>query len=211
MTSDHRTLLVFMKYPKPGQVKTRLAARIGPVAAANLYRSWIGIVLEQLQPLRGSVAVIGAITGGTPADFRDWDQLVDLWWTQPEGDLGTRLDAGFSEYQDAKRPVLAIGTDCLEIEPSLIEEAFTHLRQQEAVFGPAGDGGYYLVGTVRYLSGFFDQIRWSTQQTLHDHKERCRANRWRWSVLPRRDDLDTWQDWLDYCLRKGLDPERAIT
>jgi rSAM/selenodomain-associated transferase 1 len=183
-------------------VKTRLAATIGAAAAADLYRGWIGLVLERVQPVRGMLAVFGAIDGVDSSDRleagpAEWQSLVDGWWPQPSGDLGSRLGAGFRDHA-ATGPVLAIGTDCLEIEPDIIRQACDILRERDAVFGPASDGGYYLVGTARYLPGFFDGIRWSGPHTLADHVERCREHSWTFGLLPMLNDIDTWDDWLAY-------------
>ena len=64
-----RTLLVFLKYPEPGSVKTRLAAAIGPARAAELYRQWIDIVLEGMRPLRGSTRIVACYDGAPREDF----------------------------------------------------------------------------------------------------------------------------------------------
>jgi rSAM/selenodomain-associated transferase 1 len=212
MSAATGTVLVYLKYPEPGRVKTRLAATIGPSKAAELYRGWIGLVLDRLQSLRPSVSIVGAIDGAAPVAFAEWESLVDAWWPQPPGDLGSRLDAGFKHAHTAGRPVLAIGTDCLEITPDLIGEALGTLRHRDAVFGPTGDGGYYLVGTARYLAGFFDNIRWSSPDTLRDHFLRCHASNWRVELLPVLDDIDTWVDWVAYCRRAGVEVDpRAVS
>ena len=78
-------VVVFLKYPEPGRVKTRLAATVGGERAAELYREWIGRVLTALQPLRPDVAIVGAIDGAPAAQFADWSPLVDQWWPQPAG------------------------------------------------------------------------------------------------------------------------------
>jgi rSAM/selenodomain-associated transferase 1 len=204
------TVLVYLKYPEPGRVKTRLAATAGADAAAELYRGWVGVVLGRLQPLRPAVSIIGAIDGAAPEAFAGWESLVDAWWQQPPGDLGCRLDAGFKHAHATGGPVLAIGTDCLEIEPDVIREAFAVLRYRDAVFGPTRDGGYYLVGTAGHLAGFFDSIRWSSPDTLRDHFLRCHDRNWRIELLPVLDDIDTWEDWVAYCRRVGVevDPPR---
>ena len=205
MSDRTGTVLVYLKYPEPGRVKTRLAATIGFDAAAELYRGWIGVVLGRLQSLRPAVTIIGAIDGAGPEAFAAWGALVDGWWQQPGGDLSARLDAGFKFAHAADGPVLAIGTDCLEIEPDAIRDALGLLRGHDAVFGPTGDGGYYLVGTARYLSGFFTAIRWSSPDTLRDHFLRCHESDWRAELLPVRDDIDTWEDWVAYCRRTGAE------
>jgi hypothetical protein len=203
-------VLVYLKNPEPGRVKTRLANTIGQVQAATLYRSWIGEVLTALQPLRPSISIIGAIDGGGPDAFQTWAELVDGWWQQPIGDLGNRLDAGFKQGFADGGPVLAIGTDCLGINPPLIQEAFSVFPSYDAVFGPTYDGGYYLVGTVRYLAGFFDGIRWSTPNTLQDHLLRCQASAWRVKLLPTLYDIDTEDDWLMYCQRDNPSLNRPV-
>lgn len=203
MTESRPTVLVYLKHPTAGRVKTRLAARIGAEAAARLYRGWVGQVLDQLAPLRPEFCLVGAITGAEPAAFSAWADRVDEWWCQPEGDLGQRLSAGFAYAFATGRPVIAVGTDCLEIDADTIRLAVAALATADAVFGPAADGGYYLVGTARPLPGFFDDIRWSGPQTLTDHLCRCLSHGWRYHLLPRRSDIDTWEDWQAYLARTG--------
>src|SRR5262249_29635693 len=99
--------------------------------------------------------------------------------------------------------VLAIGTDCLEITAELIQQAITSLATHDAVFGPTPDDGYYLIGTARHIPGFFDGIRWSSLHTLADHTEHCRESSWSFALLPMLTDIDTEDDWIDYCRRKG--------
>ena len=191
-------LLVFLKYPAPGTVKTRLAATIGPVRAADIYRSWIGRVLEQLQPIRDHARLIGCFDGAPGEAFAPWSALADDWWPQSTGELGDRLRAGFAQAHALGAPVAAVGTDCLELESSLVRTAYDMLRHKDAVFGPAEDGGYYLVGTARELPGFFDGLPWSSPDTLAAHLDRCEACGWTVGLLPALRDIDTWDDWQRY-------------
>ncbi|HVL11692.1 MAG TPA: TIGR04282 family arsenosugar biosynthesis glycosyltransferase [Gemmata sp.] len=200
------TVLVFLKYPEPGRVKTRLAATVGDDRAAELYRDWLTQVLTTLQPLRPDIAIVGAIDGAPAEQFADWRPLVDRWWQQPAGDLGTRLDAAFREAHETGAPVVAVGTDCLELDAQLVRDAFAILTSHDAVFGPATDGGYYLVGSSRYLDGFFDGVRWSSPETLSDHTRRCENRGFSHDFLATLPDIDTWDDWLAYCRRAGRIP-----
>jgi len=192
-----------MKYPEPGKVKTRLAAELGANAAANLYRDWIGIVLRNIQAVRALHRIVGYFDGAAIEQFADWFPLVDDWLPQPTGDLGERLTFAFEWGHARGSQVLAIGTDCLELNSAHIAHAASQLSENDAVFGPASDGGYYLVGTSRFVTGFFDGVRWSSSHTLSDHLERCEKLGFRVSLLGELADIDTADDWREYQQRQG--------
>jgi rSAM/selenodomain-associated transferase 1 len=202
-------VLVFIKSPEPGRVKTRLASTLGPDRAAALYRQWIGLVLGQLQPLRSTTRLIGYFDGALYEAFHDWHALVDEWWPQPTGDLGERLVAGFESAFNLGMPVLAMGTDCLELETHLLLQAFEELSHNDVVFGPTSDGGYYLIGLPMIRPALFRSIRWSSPFTLSDHLRCCREQGWSVSLLPIRHDIDTESDWRAYLLRTGRPEERC--
>jgi glycosyltransferase A (GT-A) superfamily protein (DUF2064 family) len=80
-----------------------------------------------------------------------------------------------------------------------------YVETTDVVFGPAGDGGYYLVGTRRHVPGLFDGVRWSSPHTLADHRARCQQLGLSVALLPTLDDIDTAADWVAYEARgKGL-------
>jgi len=193
------TLLVLLKYPVAGQVKTRLAEAIGHKRATALYRDWIGRVLQMVQPLREQLRVIGFFDGALHSAFQAWQPMADAWWPQQRGDLGHKLAAGFSRAFLEDGPVLAIGTDCLALESSLIQEAVALLATHDVVFGPALDGGYYLVGTRRSLPAFFEGVAWSRNDTLQSHRDVCQRNAWSVAMLTTLRDIDTWEDWQAHC------------
>ena len=191
-------LLVLLKFPTPGKVKTRIAASIGEQAAADLYRNWIRRVLDQMQPVRDFAEVVAYFDGGPCEAFGEWHALAGDWWQQPDGDFGLRLETGFAAGHALGGPVVAVGTDCLDVTASTIRDALMRLQDSDAVFGPADDGGYYLAGTARPLPGLYENIPWSTRTTLQSQLERCRQNGWTTTLLPTMSDLDTWDDWTCY-------------
>jgi glycosyltransferase A (GT-A) superfamily protein (DUF2064 family) len=145
-----------------------------------------------------------AFFDGAPAEqFAVWNELADSWWPQPTGELGTRLAAGFERGHSEAGPVAAIGSDCLDVDAQLVEDAFAGLRDHDIVFGPSYDGGYYLVGTARHRPGFFDAIPWSTEHTLAAHLAACQLAGLTVSLLPPRRDIDTREDWLAHCGKDG--------
>jgi uncharacterized protein len=194
-------LLVFAKYPEPGKVKTRLADELGTEVAAELYHEWIGTVLRSVQPVRHAVYIVGYFDGAPADRFSNWDGLVDEWREQPDGDLGFRLANGFEWGHRRGRPVIAIGTDCLDLTADHVESALARLHEYDAVFGPTADGGYYLVGTRTHVPGFFDGIRWSSPHALSDNLERCRTLGLRFSLFDELADIDTAADWRAYQAR----------
>jgi rSAM/selenodomain-associated transferase 1 len=199
-----RTILVFVKYPEPGRVKTRLAVAIGPEQAAGLYRCWIGEVLTALQPLRGPARLVCYFDGAPRSSFAEWDCFADDWWPQPPGDLGERLAAGFRLALANGGPAVAVGTDCLEMDAVLVSQAFDLLAAgHDVVFGPTPDGGYYLVGLSMDRPGLFAGVRWSSPDTLADHLDRCRERGWSFALLPPRHDIDTSDDWTAHLERTG--------
>jgi rSAM/selenodomain-associated transferase 1 len=194
------TLLVFLKYPAPGRVKTRLAEVIGADEAARLYRQWISLVLDKLQPMRDDARLIGYFDGAPVEKFDEWRQLADEWWAQPESDLGSRLAAGFQKaFAAGTSCCLAVGTDCLELGPHDVRAAIEALGSHDAALGPAHDGGYYLVGTRSLLDDFFSGIRWSSPQTLQDQLHRCERSGWSVQLLRPCRDIDSYQDLLAHC------------
>jgi rSAM/selenodomain-associated transferase 2/rSAM/selenodomain-associated transferase 1 len=188
-------------------VKTRLAESLGTEQAARLYREWIGAVLQRVQPLRGDVQIVAYFDGAPRPAFADWEHLADDWWPQPDGDLGARLTAGFERACVQAAPVIAIGTDCLELDAAAIREAFARLADHEAVFGPTRDGGYYLVGTARHLPGFFQEVPWSSADTLSAQVSQCNRHGWSVSLLATRRDIDTAEDWRAYCAASRCKPQ----
>lgn len=201
-----RIVLVFLKAPVPGTVKTRLAMHIGGGRAAKLYRDWIGQVLDSMQPLRGRAKIVGCFDGGGIEAFHDWREHVDDWHPQSNGDLGRRLADAFAYGHNLATRVLAIGTDCLEISAALCIDAFDMLDDFQVVLGPAVDGGYYLIGTNTDQPRLFDGIRWSCGHTLADQRRRCRELGLQLGELGELRDIDTWDDWQAYCLRMGVRP-----
>jgi uncharacterized protein len=208
--SRRPTLLVFVKYPEPGCVKTRLARTTGPERAAALYSQWISIVLGLFQALRPATRLVGYFDGAGHDAFGEWHALADEWWPQTAGDLGDRLSAGIAAALDSGGPALAVGTDCLEITPHLVTQAFAALSHKDVVFAPTEDGGYYLVGTPKIRPELFRSVRWSSPFTLADHLRRCRREGWSVALLPRLHDIDTWEDWQAYLLRTGQSPGAGL-
>jgi rSAM/selenodomain-associated transferase 1 len=194
-----RRLLVFLKHPTPGRVKTRLAAAVGPEAAADIYRACVELTLERLRALAPQTTLCV-----DPPDalepVRAW--LGAGWELRPQigSTLGKRLaDATARAFADGADRIVVIGTDSPWLGAEQIEDAFTRLEQRDAVLGPAEDGGYYLIGLSRPYPALFEGIAWGSEQVLTQTEARARELGLRLASLRRGydiDDLEDLQRWL---------------
>lgn len=168
MQNRRNRLLLMVKEPAAGRVKTRLGRDIGMTRAAWWFRHQTARLIRDLGDdprwelrLLVSPAPHGLNSPVWPADIpRD---------AQCRGDLGQRMRAGLENAPGG--PVLLIGGDIPGVTPAIINEAFTKLANKECVFGPAQDGGFWLVGMRRLRPlprDLFKGVRWSTTETLRD-------------------------------------------
>ena len=161
------TVIVFAKAPLAGAVKTRLAAGIGAGRAAALFRIMIERVVSETAsgPWRTIVALDKA------SALAGWDNLFPQTVSrrlQGEGDLGARMGRVFRTAPPG--PAIIIGADAPGIRARHLLNAFCALKGADAVFGPARDGGYWLIGLSRRRAApaLFDGVRWSTPNALAD-------------------------------------------
>ncbi|MGC9271514.1 TIGR04282 family arsenosugar biosynthesis glycosyltransferase, partial [Acidiphilium sp.] len=156
-------LIVFTRIPRLGIGKRRLARRIGDRAALTLSRAILHNLLHRLRGLRGVARVIAA----TPDHHAKLTAPGWMILPQGEGDLGRRMRRAFRRFQH--RPAVLIGSDIPGIGAGDIRTALRLLRGHHAVFGPAEDGGYWLIGlSSRRPDALFSEVRWSTPDALAD-------------------------------------------
>jgi rSAM/selenodomain-associated transferase 1 len=166
-----RHLVIYAKESRLGAVKTRLARDIGAAAALHFYEETLHALIARVardSPWRCWLAV-------TPDEFaaharRRWRFLPrDLAVIgQGRGDLGQRMAASFARLSSG--PAVLIGSDIPAVTRAHIDAAFAALGRHDAVFGPAEDGGYWLVGQrrLRPMPRLFRGVRWSTPHALAD-------------------------------------------
>lgn len=165
----HRTLIVMLKEPRPGRVKTRLGRDIGMVDAARWFRRETARLLRRLEDPRWTlVLAVAPDVEGTVS--RTWPAHLPRW-PQGSGNLGTRMARMLASAPPG--PACVIGGDIPGIERPHIWQAFRALGNHDAVFGPAPDGGYWLVGLKhprRQPPTLFRGVRWSSAHALADSK-----------------------------------------
>lgn len=201
-------IIVFLKWPELGKVKTRLAAAVGDEEAARIYRALVRQVGRCL--LRCSCEEHLAVCfapAAKGAAIRDWiedeafpDCTIQHWWPQPETDLGGRQAHALSRaFELGYKKAALIGTDCVDLEPEIFAKAWKALdHEADWVFGPANDGGYYLGATKpgpATPKAAFEDVRWSTEHTLKDCKTRIQKAEGRIFTLETLVDIDDYSDW----------------
>lgn len=189
--SGPAAVIVFLREPMPGKVKTRLAASIGAEAAAAVYRRLIDITLDAVASARLPTYLFydGPLPGLS-------DRVPGFTYApQSTGDLGARMLNALARVQAIHGHTILIGSDCPEISAAVLHEAFGQLRTQDVVIGPAADGGYYLIGIAGPPDPrLFNGIPWSTDRVFALTLDRCADAGLKVSVMPMRADVDTLED-----------------
>jgi len=160
-----RWLVVMAKEPRAGAVKTRLARHIGTARAMSFARTGFTTLMRRLhRPRRWNTVV--AITPDAATGSPVWETYARM--PQGSGDLGARMERIFAVMPPG--PVVIVGTDIPGIAPCHVARAFAALGSHDAVFGPAVDGGYWLVGLRRIPRPLqiFNGVRWSGPHALED-------------------------------------------
>ena len=189
-----RLLIVFVKAPRPGTVKTRLAQQIGAKAACDAYQQLVRALFSRIESLHH--VQLRYNPDDAASEIGQWRKPP--WTVSPQGagDLGERLTRAFADSSAAgARRVVIIGSDCPWLSAADIEEAWNDLETHDLVLGPARDGGYWLVGLREPSPELFHAISWSTQTVLAQTIERARARGMRFHLLRELRDVDTLEDW----------------
>jgi rSAM/selenodomain-associated transferase 1 len=199
MANTPYALVIFAKYPEPGQVKTRLAADIGAEKAAELYREFLRTTVEKATTLNAIETIVAYTPPQKREEFAGLLNADCRLEPQREGDLGQRMAAVFSELLPNHSRVVIIGADSPTLPAGYLREAFAALSTADLVLGPTEDGGYYLVGLRSPQPQIFADIVWSTPTVFASTLERAKASGLQWHLLPTWHDVDTLTD-----LRKAL-------
>jgi uncharacterized protein len=191
-------LILFVRNPIPGQVKTRLARTLGDEKALRIYQH----LLEHTH----------AITNGLNCDkfvfYADVITEQDLWENdkynkqqQSGDDLGQRMQQAFASlFEKGYEKAIIIGSDCLELTAEIVHEGFLQLEANDIVIGPSADGGYYLLGMKIDRPYLFHGKKWSTDSVLSNTIADCDQHILAYSLLPLLHDIDEEKDVPDNLL-----------
>ncbi len=187
-------LIVFVRKPEWGKVKTRLAATVGNDVALDIYKE----LLQHTFNIVKSTPVTKFIYYVNEIEKDDlWNAEGFVKRLQSETDLGSKMKDAFSEVlNEGYKKAIIIGSDCMDLTTAIIVQAFDLLETKDTVIGPAKDGGYYLLGMKNLSPFIFKDKNWSTSSVYNDTVIDMEANGISFGVLPLLNDVDTEDDWL---------------
>jgi hypothetical protein len=195
-----RSLIVFAKAPRPGEVKTRLAADVGHAEAARIYRAMGRQIVDAVRGDGYSVQIhydppealdeVASWLGASGVSYHP----------QTPGDLGARMAAAFVSSFETADAVCIIGTDTPSVSEGTVEGAFDALEEHDVVIGPAVDGGYYLLALKDPCPALFSDVAWSTSEVFGITLARARQAGLIVHLLERATDVDRLVDVPRYLL-----------
>jgi len=201
-------LIVFVKAPRAGAVKTRLAEAIGAPAAVAAYCQLVETLLNQLQGLSG--VEVCYTPDGAAGEIQQWLREGLSSNPQGDGDLGQRLQSAFRRaFRAGAKRVAIIGSDCPAIRVEDIREAWSGLQTHDVVLGPAADGGYWLIGLRQLQPALFRNIPWSTEYVFRETILRVQHAGLSFRLLRQLADVDTDRDWRAFLAAKNQDGNRT--
>ena len=199
MISNDNNLILFLKYPEKGKVKTRLAKDIGKEKALLIYKKLVSKLLNQLDINNYDISIY-YFPENKKNEVKKWINLPDIEYLPQYGDnLGARMLNAFKDSVSLKyAKTVIIGTDCLEITNSLLSQSFDLLDDSDLVLGPATDGGYYLIGLKAVVETIFQDIHWSTEKVLKQTINKAKEIKLSYKLLDFNNDIDTLEDLNNY-------------
>jgi uncharacterized protein len=194
-----QSIIVFVKNPVEGNVKTRVAATVGHSKAVEVY-------LELLHHTKNIVAEMLTTNLSVRVNiyYGDFVNEADLWsdlnvkkHLQTGTDLGERMKNAFADqFAAGAARVVIVGSDCLALNITHLRTAFEALENNEAVIGPALDGGYYLLGMSELKHVLFENKPWSEPSLRQQTEAELKAHHISYQLIEPLSDIDTWEDYV---------------
>jgi hypothetical protein len=216
MTVSHKDefstcVLVFMKAPRKGEVKTRLARSLNEDVVIPLYKAFIADTLSMLEE-SGHPIIVCVYPGNAVSEISTWLGCRHPVWPQEGRDIGEKMALALARaFAKGYTSALLMGTDIPDLPKTIISEGFNALHTHDAVIGPSDDGGYYLIGFNQntFLLSAFEGISWSTEKVFEQTIRILKTGDRTLYELPRWQDVDQGEDLTALAHRLGRSGEAA--
>lgn len=189
-------VLLLMKFPEREKVKRRLAVGLTEDIAIELYRNFVLDTLSMLEELPFAFYIC-FYPAEAQKKFFDWLGTQYQFLPQEGNDLGERMRSCFKRaFALGFHRVVLIGSDSPDLPSEYLKESFIGLQTQDAVLGPAVDGGYYLIGfrDTTFTTSAFEMIHWSTPSVFAETMVKIKKANRTVHLLPSWSDVDTVND-----------------
>ena len=208
---QENVLIVFVKYPEPGKVKTRIARDLGTERAAKIYSHMARSIIEKVWRAETYRTVIYFDPPDRETDIRAWLGINNVSYeVQSPGTLGDKMSKAIETvFSEGAEKAVLIGTDVPEITAELIRTAFSMLESTEVVLGPTEDGGYYLIGLQMFEPQLFKNIDWSTDVVFNQSLGLIKEQNLSYRIIDSLKDVDTAED-VDPLLLEQLETENSF-
>jgi rSAM/selenodomain-associated transferase 1 len=189
-------LIVFVRTPESGRVKTRLQRDLGKAETFKTYKSFITETLNICDRIRGADKFLGCFPTTKDLFLKGLSKKHKLrLFDQTGRDLGEKFINAFNDrFKEGYKKVVIIGSDSPTIPVDYIKQAFKHLDKNDFILGPCTDGGYYLVGAKKISKGIFKGIPWDSSEVLNRTLDKLYSNKGRFYLLPFWYDIDDISD-----------------
>ncbi len=196
MQFPNARILIFAKAPEPGYAKTRLIPALGAEGAASLYMHLLKQTVNDVVAANLASVQLWCAPNSTHAFFQQLTSQYHLTLSdQSSGDLGERMHSAVDVALKESESLLLIGADCPLLNGAHLAQALQWLMDGEnAVLGPAEDGGYVLLGLRQNAAVLFEDMPWGGDQILELTRQRIAALGWHWQELELLWDLDRPED-----------------
>lgn len=198
-------IIIFSRYPIPGQTKTRLIPELGRIGAAELQRKLTEGIVKTARKVasRGNMGVEVWFTGGDKQRMGQWLGDAAVFLNQPQGSLGHRMGVAFEEaFLQGCRRVVLVGSDIPGVRPRHLNQALEALGKNDLVLGPSTDGGYWLVG-MGGCHDIFGGVDWGTDRVLEQTIHTAKRLGLKTSTLDPLTDIDTVDDLRQWYTREA--------
>ena len=188
-------VIIFVRNPELGKVKTRLAATVGDEQALDIYSFLLNHTMQEA----------GKVAADKFVFYHQQIKIDDIWngngfykKLQTGENLGDKMKAAFDEiFKASYTKIMIIGSDCLQLNSTIINAGFGLLDEHDTVIGPATDGGYYLLGMKKNYGFLFDNKPWSTESVFDESMKDMQQHNLSTGLLPVLTDVDTEADWIE--------------
>ncbi len=196
--ANDQALIVFIKWPEPGKVKTRLQPELSQQESLELYKAMTEDIVMRFNKQSELDLILFCDSPAASDDMESWLGKKISMVPQSGINLGERMNNAFKNVlEKGYEKVLLTGSDIPALDQKILFNAFAGLEYNDVVLGPSYDGGYYLIGMNQMHPCLFQDMRWSSDSVFNETIKRIHHNKLRYKILSILNDIDTFDDLRD--------------